>query len=65
MIYHFPTTSREESMDVSELGIIEIDETPPPLDLTPADIEALAEDLLQDHAECAPLYDRQEQAPWG
>jgi SRSO17 transposase len=52
-------------MDVSELGIIEIDETPPPLDLTPADIEALAEALRQDHAECAPLYDRQEQAHWG
>lgn len=52
-------------MDVSELGIIEIDETPPPLDLTPAEIEALAEELLQYHAEFAPLYYRQEQAHWG
>ena len=41
-------------MDVSALGIIEIDETPPPLDLTPVDIEALAETLLQYHAEFAP-----------
>ena len=52
-------------MEVSELGIIELDATPPPLALTPADIEALAEALLQDHAECAPLSDRQEQAPGG
>jgi hypothetical protein len=52
-------------MDISELGIIEIDETPPPLDLTPVDSEALAETLLQYHAEFAPLYYRQEQAHWG
>lgn len=52
-------------MDVSALGIIEIDETPPPLDLTPVEIEALAETLLQYHAEFAPLYYRQEQAHWG
>ena len=52
-------------MDVSELGIIEIDETPPPLDLTPAEIEGLAETLREYHAEFAPLYDRQEQAHWG
>jgi SRSO17 transposase len=52
-------------MDVSKLGIIEIDETPPPLDLTPADIEALAEALLEYHAEFAPLYYRREQAHWG
>ena len=41
-------------MDVSELGISEIDE-PPPLDLTPGESEALAETLLQYHAECVPL----------
>lgn len=52
-------------MDVSELGIIEIDATPPPLDLTPAEIETLAEELLQDHAEFAPRSSRQEQAHWG
>jgi SRSO17 transposase len=52
-------------MDVSELGIIEVDETPPLLDLTPVEIEALAEALLQYHAEFAPLYYRQEQAHWG
>jgi hypothetical protein len=50
MLYHFPTPAREESMDVSELGIIEIAETPP-LDLTPMEIEALAETLLQYHAD--------------
>src|SRR5262245_49563900 len=65
MIYHFPTPGREESMDVSELGIIEMDETPPPLDLTPVEIEALAETLLQYHAEFTPLYARREQAHWG
>ena len=31
-------------MDVSELGIIEIDETPPPLDLTPVEIESTGGD---------------------
>ena len=52
-------------MDVRELGIIELDETPPTLDLTPGAIEALAETLRQYHAEFAPLYYRQEQAHWG
>ena len=52
-------------MDVRALGIIEIDETPPPLDLTPVESEALAETLLQYHAEFAPLSYRQEQAHWG
>jgi hypothetical protein len=52
-------------MDGSALGIIEIDEAPPPLDLTPAAIEALADELVQYHAEFAALYYRQEQAYWG
>jgi len=52
-------------MEVSELGIIEIDAPPPPLDLPPAEIEALAETLLPYQAECAPLSYRQEQAHWG
>ena len=52
-------------MDGSALGIIEIDETPPPLDLTPGESEALAETLVEYHAECAPLSYRREQAHWG
>jgi SRSO17 transposase len=52
-------------MQVSELGIREINEVPPPLDLTPQEIEALADDLVQYHAEFAELYYRVEQAHWG
>jgi SRSO17 transposase len=52
-------------MDISELGIAEVDETPPPLDLTPREIEALADELVDYHAEFAELYYRVEQAQWG
>jgi SRSO17 transposase len=52
-------------MDTNKLEIIEIDETPPPLDLTPEDIEALADELVDYHAEFADLYYRVEQAHWG
>ena len=52
-------------MDVNELGIVEIDETPPPLDLTPKGVEALADELVDYHAEFAELYYRVEQAQWG
>ncbi len=52
-------------MDISQLEIIEIDETPPPLDLTPEEIEALADELVDYHAEFADLYYRVEQAHWG
>jgi hypothetical protein len=45
-----------------KLEIIEIDETPPPLDLTPEEIEALADELIDYHAEFADLYYRIEQA---
>ena len=51
-------------MDINRLGIIEIDETPPPLDLTPEDVEALADELVDYHAEFADLYYRIEQAHW-
>jgi SRSO17 transposase len=51
-------------MDINRLGIIEIDETPPPLDLTPEDVEALADELIDYHAEFADLYYRIEQAHW-
>lgn len=52
-------------MQVSELGIREINAVPPPLDLTPQEIEALADGLVQYHAEFAELYYRVEQAHWG
>jgi SRSO17 transposase len=52
-------------MQGSELGIREINEVPPPMDLTPQEIEALAHDLVQYHAEFAELYYRVEQAHWG
>jgi hypothetical protein len=52
-------------MDVSTLGIIEIDEVPPLLDLTPPEIEVLAEELVRYHAAFAGLYSRKEQAHWG
>jgi len=52
-------------MDISTMGITEISESPPPLDLEPAEIEALAEELTAYHAEFAELYYRVEQAHWG
>ena len=52
-------------MDVSALGIIEIDAVPPPLALTPPEIEVLAEELVRYQAAFAGWYYRQEQAPWG
>jgi SRSO17 transposase len=54
-----------ESMQVSDLGICEINEVPPPLDLTTQEIAALADDLVQYHAEFADLYYRAEQVHWG
>lgn len=52
-------------MDINQLEIIEIDETPPSLDLTPEEIEALADELVDYHAEFADLYYRTEQVHWG
>ncbi|MEA3345940.1 MAG: transposase, partial [Chloroflexota bacterium] len=52
-------------MDINELKIDEIDEAPPQLDLTPEEIEALADELVDYHAEFADLYYRTEQAHWG
>jgi SRSO17 transposase len=52
-------------MTVSNLGIIEINEAPPPLDLTPEEVAALADELVHYHAAFAALDDRQEQAQWG
>ena len=52
-------------MDISDLGITEITEVPPPLDLTAKDIETLADELVAYHAKFADLYYRTEQAQWG
>jgi SRSO17 transposase len=52
-------------MQVSDLGIREINEVSPPLDLTSQEIAALADNLVQYHAEFAELYCRVEQAHWG
>jgi SRSO17 transposase len=52
-------------MEGQGLGIIELEQTPPPLDLTPEEIECLADELVKYHAEFASLYYRREQAHWG
>ena len=45
--------------------IAESDERPPELKLTPEEIEALAEELMDYHQQFAELYYRVEQAHWG
>jgi len=52
-------------MDINKPGIVEIDETSPSLHLTTDEIEALADELVDYHAEFADLYYRTEQAHWG
>jgi SRSO17 transposase len=52
-------------MRTSHLGIIEINEAPPPLALTPREIAALADELVHYQAVFAELYYRKEQAHWG
>jgi len=52
-------------MGASDLKVVEIDETPPRLDLVPEEVEALADQLAEHHAEFADLYYRLEQAHWG
>jgi hypothetical protein len=37
---------------------------PPAVNIAPADVEALADDLLAYHAEFAPLFRRSEQRHW-
>lgn len=54
----------KEAMDVPTLPLIEVDKSPPVLDLTPVDVEALTDELLAYHAEFADLYYRTEQAYW-
>ena len=52
-------------MNVNGLEIIELDETPELLDLTPEEIEGLADELVAYHAEFSDLFYRREQAHWG
>lgn len=52
-------------MPATHLGSIEINETPPPLDLTQQEIAALAVELVDYHAAFAACYYRKEQAHWG
>jgi hypothetical protein len=52
-------------MPVSHLGIIESNEAPPPLDLVPVEVTALADERVHDHAVCADLSYRKGQAQWG
>lgn len=65
MICYSPTLDGEESMKINNRGMIEIDETPPVLDLSPEEIEDLAEELVTYHKEFSDLYYRVEQAHWG
>jgi SRSO17 transposase len=51
-------------MNIGEIEIVEIDETPPQLDLTPKEVETLADELVKYHAEFADLFYRKEQAHW-
>jgi len=48
----------EGETDVDDLGIIQIDTIPPPLELTLAEIEALADELMVYHSEFGDLYYR-------
>jgi SRSO17 transposase len=50
---------------MENIGISEIKEIPPLLDLTPEKVEELADELVAYHAEFADLYYRVEQAHWG
>jgi SRSO17 transposase len=52
-------------MDISGLEIIQVEATPPPLELTLEEIEALKDELVAYHREFARLYYRVEQAHWG
>ena len=52
-------------MNVSDIGITEITEVPPPPDLAPEEIEGLADELIAYHAEFVDLYYRVEQTHWG
>lgn len=52
-------------MNTDGLQIIAVEETPPVLELTLEEVEALAEELVAYHQAFANLYYRTEQAHWG
>ena len=52
-------------MSMSEIGIAEVADVPPLLELAPEEVEKLADELVAYHAEFASLYYRTEQAHWG
>ena len=52
-------------MNISDMGIAEVPDLPPRLDLTLKEVEGLADELVAYHAEFADLYYRVEQANWG
>lgn len=52
-------------MGINGLEIIQVEATPPTLELTLEEIEALKDELVAYHAEFARLYYRVEQAHWG
>ena len=62
--YTSPQQKGGETMDITKVEIVEIDETPPSLDLTANEIESLADELVDYQAEFADLYYRTEQAHW-
>jgi SRSO17 transposase len=52
-------------MNIGDIEIPEIEETPPLLDLKPEEVKGLADELVAYHGEFADLYYRVEQAHWG
>jgi SRSO17 transposase len=52
-------------MSINEIGIAEVADGPPLLELAPEEVEKLADELVAYHAEFASLYYRTEQAHWG
>ena len=52
-------------MSVNELNIAEIEAAPPPMELSPEEINELADELVGYHSQFAEGYYRVEQAHWG
>ena len=50
---------------MKNLEIPEVTDSPPPLNLCPDEVEALADELVQYHGEFSDLFYRKEQAHWG
>jgi hypothetical protein len=52
-------------MDIDKLGIVEIDKTSPRLELTPEEVEAPEDELVDYHSEFADRSHRVQQTQWG